>query len=33
MKGMMESRIMVLKEKHKNLRKEGENDDKPRETF
>jgi hypothetical protein len=33
MKGMMESRIMVLKEKHKNIRKEGENDDKPRETF
>jgi hypothetical protein len=32
MKRMMESRIMVLTEKHKNIRKEGESDDKPRET-
>lgn len=33
MKRIMESSIMVLTEKHKNIRKEGESDDKPRETF
>ena len=33
MKRMMASSIMVLTEKHKNIRKVGESDDKPRETF
>jgi hypothetical protein len=32
MKRIMESSKMVLTEKHKNIRKLGESDDKPRET-